>query len=104
MSGLFCILGQCGICYDGSMKTLTISVTEQQASLLEEAVAEGKFASDSEMIAEALQLWEKREAAKAEEIEWLKREVQAGIDSGPPEELDFDEMLAELHAEHAARG
>lgn len=42
MSGLF-VLGGVGICYDVSMKTLTISVTELQASLLEEAVAEGKF-------------------------------------------------------------
>jgi len=85
------------------MKTLTISVTEQQASLLEEAVAEGKFVSDSEMIAAALQLWEKREAAKADEVEWLKREYQAGLDSGPPVEIDFDDLLAELNAEYEQR-
>lgn len=86
------------------MKTLTISVTEELATLLEEAVAEGKFASDSEVIREALTLWEKREAAKAAEIEWLRREIQAGIDSGEPVEVDFDKMLAELNAEFAARG
>ncbi|HWV20865.1 MAG TPA: type II toxin-antitoxin system ParD family antitoxin [Devosia sp.] len=86
------------------MKTLTISVTEHQASLLEEAVAEGKFASDSEAVRAALQLWERREAAKAEQIEWLQREVQAGIDSGPPVEIDFDEFLTELKAKRARRG
>lgn len=85
------------------MKTLTISVTEQQASLLEEAVAEGKFVSDSEMIAASLKLWEKREAAKAAEVEWLKREYQAGLDSGPSVEIDFDELLAELNAEYEKR-
>lgn len=86
------------------MKTLTISVTEKQATLLEEAVAKGKFASDSEMIAEALQLWEKREAAKAEELAWLKREFEAGLASGPPEPLDRDAFFAEARARHAARG
>ncbi|KQT46034.1 hypothetical protein ASG47_13945 [Devosia sp. Leaf420] len=85
------------------MKKLTISVTEHQASLLEEAVAEGKFVSDSEMIAAALKLWEKREAAKAEEIEWLKRDYQAGLDSGPPVEIDFDDLLAELNAKYEKR-
>lgn len=85
------------------MKTLTISVTEEQASLLEEAVAEGKFASDSEAVRAALTLWEKREAAKAEEVEWLRREYQAGLDSGTPVEIDFNELLAELNAEYEKR-
>lgn len=86
------------------MKTLTISVTEELATLLEEAVVKGKYASDSEMIAAALKLWKKREALRQEEIEWLRREIQAGLDSGPPVEIDFDKMLEELNAEHAARG
>lgn len=85
------------------MKTLTISVTEELARLLEEAVAEGKFASDSEVIREALTLWEKRQAAKAEETALLKREYQAGLDSGTPVEIDFDALLAELNAEHEKR-
>lgn len=102
MSGFF-VGGGAGICYGGGMKTLTISVTEHQASLLEEAVAQGKFVSDSEMIADALKLWEKREAARAEEIERLRVEWQAGLASGEPKEIDFDALLADLNAKHKKR-
>ncbi len=85
------------------MKTLTISVTEHQASLLEEAVAEGKFASDSEAVRAALTLWEKREAAKAAEVEWLRREIQAGIDSGEAKPLDREAFFAEVKSRRAKR-
>lgn len=86
------------------MKTLTISVTEELATLLEEAVATGKYASDSDMIAAALTLLEKQEALRHEEIEWMRREVQAGLDSGPPVAIDFDAFLSELKAKRSRRG
>ncbi|WIY51859.1 type II toxin-antitoxin system ParD family antitoxin [Devosia sp. YIM 151766] len=86
------------------MKTLTISVTEQQATLLEAAVAEGKYASDSEVVREALKLWERREAARLQEWARLRAEVEAGLASGPGEPFDFDDFLAKAHARHISRG
>lgn len=85
------------------MKTLTISVTEELATLLEEAVVKGKYASDSDMIAAALTLLEKQEALRAAETEWLKREVQAGFDSGEPKALDREAFFAELKSRRAKR-
>lgn len=101
MPGLFVWRARC---YIQKMKTLTISVTEQQASLLEEAVAEGRFASDSDLIAAALALWQRCEAARAQEAERLREAFEAGLASGPPTPLDRDAFFAEARARRAARG
>lgn len=85
------------------MKTLTISIDDKTAMLLEEAVAGGRFASDSEVIHEALELWEKRQAAEAAEIEWLRREVQAGFASGEPKPLNREAFFAEVRSQRAKR-
>ncbi|KFL31948.1 hypothetical protein JP75_06005 [Devosia riboflavina] len=85
------------------MKTLTISVDDETEKLLERAVAGGRFASDSEVIREALELWEKRKTAEAAEVEWLRREIQAGFDSGEPKPLDREAFFAEVKSRRAKR-
>ena len=86
------------------MKTLTISVTEQQASLLEAAVSDGKYASDSEIVRDALSLWEQREAVRIQELDRLRQEWREGLASGPPQELDREAFFEKVRAERAARG
>jgi len=86
------------------MKTLTISVTEQQASLLEAAVSNGKYASDSEIVRDALSLWEQREAGRLQELERLRHEWREGLASGPPVEMDRDAFFAKVKAERATFG
>ena len=86
------------------MKTLTISVTEQQASLLEAAVSGGKYASDSEIVRAALTLWEQREAASLDDSERLRDAWQEGLVSGQPVELDRQDFFTQVRSARAKIG
>ena len=66
-------------------------------------VASGRYASVSEVLREGLRMVEREERTRAEQLEWLKAEVQKGIDSGDAGILDMDELIAEAKAEKAKR-
>ena len=56
------------------------------------AVASGEYASASEVIREALREWNLRKPLRQAEIERLRKDWQAGMESGPPRPIDFDEI------------
>lgn len=58
-------------------------------------VREGRYGSTSEVIRAGLRLLEEEE----QRLEFLRKAIQDGIDSGPPEPFDFDEFLARKNAE-----
>jgi antitoxin ParD1/3/4 len=86
------------------MRTLTISLTPQQASRVQQAVDVGAYASNSEVVRDALRLWEQREDMRAMELERLKRAYDEGKASGEARAVDPRELLAELKAERRKRG
>ena len=86
------------------MRTLTVSLTPKQAERLQAAVNSGSYASNSEIVREALRLWEQREEIRSLEIEQLKRAYAEGKASGEPEEVEPSEFLQELRQERARRG
>ena len=86
------------------MRTLTISLSSKQASSLQAAVDTGAYASNSEVVRDALRLWERREALRALELNHLKAAYDEGLASGEGEELDRAVFLADLKAERRARG
>ncbi|RVD51991.1 MAG: type II toxin-antitoxin system ParD family antitoxin [Mesorhizobium sp.] len=86
------------------MRTLTISLTPQQAARLQSAVDAGGYASNSEVVREALRLWEQREELRALELDQLKRAYADGMASGRPVEVEPAEFLRSLKAERRARG
>ena len=67
--------------------------------ILEKFVADllesGDYQSQSEVIREALRMLKEREDFKKLRIEQLRREIQAGIESGRSEPLDFEHIKAE---------
>jgi antitoxin ParD1/3/4 len=81
----------------------SVELSEESRSALEVAVAAGKYNSIDAAIADAIKIWKNREESKAEAIEYLREQIQAGIDSGPGRELDFEELKAEMHAEFVRR-
>jgi antitoxin ParD1/3/4 len=81
------------------MKTLTISLTQQQISLLQQAVASGSYASNSEVMRDALRLWEQRQEIREIELNRLKRAYDDGMASGEARAIDADTLLAELKTE-----
>lgn len=87
-----------------TMRTLTISLSPQQIARLQSAVETGAYASSSEIIRDALRLWENREDLRQLELARLKRAYAEGLASGEGQTLDRDALLADLKTERLARG
>ncbi len=87
-----------------SMKTLTISLSPQQIARLQSAVETGSYASNSEVVRDALRLWEQRQELRSFEIARLKQAYDEGMASGSGRSVDADTLLAELKSEASSRG
>lgn len=87
-----------------SMKTLTISLSPQQIGRVQRAVETGAYASNSEVLREALRLWEQREELRAIELEQLKTAHREGLASGEGRKVSASELLKGFKAEAAKRG
>jgi antitoxin ParD1/3/4 len=79
-----------------AMRPLTISLSPKQLSRLSRAVESGAYASNSEVVRDALRLWEQREEIRELELARLKQAYEEGIASGEP--VDGDEAFARIRA------
>ncbi len=86
------------------MRTMTISISPQQASRVQRAVETGDYASNSEVVRDALRLWEQREEIRALEVAKLKRAYEEGMASGPARAIGADALLEEFKAKARVRG
>ena len=87
-----------------NMRTLTVSLTPHQAAMMQGAVETGGYASNSEIVRDALRLWEQREEMRQMELARLKKAYDEGMASGAGREVTADALLAELKAETRSRG
>ena len=85
------------------MQTLTISLPPEQADRVQAAVDTGSYQSSSDVVSDALRLWEQREQMRADETQRLKAAYERGMASGEPVEIDRDTFLADLKANWARR-
>ncbi|KJS09284.1 MAG: CopG family transcriptional regulator [Hoeflea sp. BRH_c9] len=81
------------------MKTLTISLSQRQIARLQQAVASGSYASNSEVLRDALRLWEQKQELRELEMNRLKRAYDEGMASGEGRSVNAETLLAELKAE-----
>ena len=86
------------------MRTLTVSLSQQQVVRLQRVVESGAYASNSEVVRDALRLWEEREERRQLEIGRLRQAYDEGMASGEGREIDAKTLLAELKAEARSRG
>jgi antitoxin ParD1/3/4 len=68
------------------VEKITIAVTPEMAGLVREAVRRGEYATASEVVRDALRLWQAHQAAREREVLELRRLWQEGMESGPAEE------------------
>ncbi|HMN72010.1 MAG TPA: type II toxin-antitoxin system ParD family antitoxin [Rhodoblastus sp.] len=86
------------------MRTMTISLSPQQASRIQQAVDTGAYVSNSEVVRDALRLWEQREDLRALELGKLRQAYAEGLASGEGREITADGLLAAFREKAAARG
>jgi len=78
------------------MKSTSVSLGDHFAEFIERKVAEGRFASSSDVMRAGLRLLEEDEAR----LEALRAALIEGENSGPTVPFDFDEFIAEMHETH----
>ncbi|MDX6750635.1 type II toxin-antitoxin system ParD family antitoxin [Geminicoccaceae bacterium 1502E] len=79
---------------------LSITLPHDMASMVREKVESGDYASNSEVIREALRLLQEQEALRAQKLAWLREKIVEGEASGEP--LPAEEVFDRLEARYAA--
>ena len=59
---------------------MNVSLTPQLEKLVNERVRSGMYSSASEVIREALRLWNEHEELRRRKLEDLRKEIQIGLD------------------------
>lgn len=81
------------------MVAMNVSLTPELSSFVRAQVEGGQYGSSSEVVRDALRLFQERLDKRAAELEWLRAEIQKGIDSGPAELMDFESLWSEAREE-----
>ena len=86
------------------LMSLNVSLTPHLEAFIHDTVTAGRYQSASEVVRTALRLLEEREQQKAATLEWLRQEIQQGLDSGPAEPITpeyWDGLRQELRTSTA---
>jgi antitoxin ParD1/3/4 len=78
-----------------NVEKMSIALTPEMAAAVRAAVANGEYASSSEIIREALRDWQMRRDLHRKELEALRNLWQEGRDSGPGTHADMQAIKAE---------
>jgi antitoxin ParD1/3/4 len=79
------------------------TVGDHYEGLIRALVESGRYASASEVVRAGLRLVEEREQMRAAKLEALREAIREGLDSGPPEPLDMDEIRSAARAYRTAK-
>jgi antitoxin ParD1/3/4 len=80
------------------VEKVTIALTPEHAAMIKAAVESGRYGHTSEVIRDAMRLWEDREFIREKQQDELRRLIQEGIDSGPGGPFDAEDMWRRIEA------
>lgn len=86
------------------MATMNVSLPADMLSFVEDEVAQGGYATSSEVIRDALRLLQHEKAAEQERLALLSREISVGLDdmrAGRTTSKTAAEIAQEIRREHA---
>lgn len=86
------------------MPTMNVSLPGNLAAFVEQEVATGGYASQSEVVRDALRLLHREKAGEQEKLEMLRRAVTVGIEDwrqGRVDDRPIDEILDEIDGEES---
>lgn len=89
-----------------AIERMTITMPAEMAAILKAAVAEGEYASTSEVVREALRAWSRARDAERRELEALREAIRIGDESGPsiPAHSVYAELRQLILARRADKG
>ena len=74
------------------------SIGKHFEGLIESLIESGRYSTASEVMRDGLRMIEEREQRREAKLAALRTEIQKGIDSGPAEEADIDDMIKAVKA------
>ena len=83
----------------GEYARMTVVVPEPMAETIHAAIAAGEYASASEVVRDAMRLWNERRAFRAEELRLLREAWDHGKASGIAGPFDMKAIIAEAKGE-----
>ena len=84
-----------------NVEKLSIALPPEMARLVRSAVASGEYASDSQVVCEALREWEQTRALQQQGPEELRRLWAEGLASGPGRFDDIEAIKADARRRFA---
>ena len=78
-----------------NVEKVSIALTPEMAAAVRQAVESGDYASNSEIVREALRDWKLKRALQQQEVEELRRLWQEGLHSGPSRLAGMADLKAE---------
>lgn len=79
---------------------MNISLNPHFDEFINSLVSSGQYNSASEVIRDALRLLEQEKVSEKERVEYFRREIQKGIDSGPSTPWNLEEFLEKVHKKY----
>ena len=80
-----------------SAEKISITVTPEMLRVIRESVDAGEYASTSEVIRDAMRLWQRQREEHAETIKSIKARIRKSLDDPSPD-LSADEVNAHMKA------
>ena len=84
------------------IEPVTVVLPAETLESARAAVESGEYASTSEVVRDAMRLWEDHRALQAQEITRLRKAYEEGIASGSAGPLDIDRIKREARARFEA--
>jgi antitoxin ParD1/3/4 len=86
------------------VEKISVALTPEMGAAIRAVLAAGEYASASEVIRDALREWTLKREQRRLAIEELRHLAQEGIDSGPSEFKDIEEIIAEARRRRSLVG
>lgn len=78
-----------------AIERISIALTQEMAAVVREAVESGEYASNSEVIRDALRDWKLKRTLQQQQIDELRRLWEEGLASGAAGPLDMQTIKQE---------
>ncbi|MDO6962450.1 type II toxin-antitoxin system ParD family antitoxin [Rhizobium alvei] len=78
-----------------TVENLSIALTAEQADLLRQAVESGEYANASDVVRDAMHVWQEKREAREADVQKMGQLWDEGIASGKAQPMDFSELRDE---------